>query len=126
MLRLHILLTAGFIILLHNMMPHYHIENSFGETETTFYVDNETLKNVLEFIFNTDIGDGHLENIQVEDNHINKEIDLPDSNSISCNIPLQHNVNSLVLNNQNPPVYNQLDFSEEKFNNGHVERGPPL
>jgi hypothetical protein len=107
------------------MIPHYHIKNGLGETETTFFIQNEILKSVLELVFNTDIGEGHLENIQVEDNHIDKIFDFNDSTNSICNKTEKVIVECLVFRKE-IIGYMQPTILMDRFNIGLIGRGPPL
>lgn len=126
MIRLNILFVAGLTILLHNMIPHYHIKTSIGETETTFFIQNEILTKVLELIFKTDLGDGHLEVYDVEKNHIKKNLYFNDFNSYTCNNTIEDVVNFLTIRNETLGVFMPKAILQNKFNHCHIERGPPL
>lgn len=55
------LFAAGFIILLHSIVPHHHPTENHSDQALIENIGND-LSSFISFVFHEDLGQGHLEN----------------------------------------------------------------
>ena len=111
--------------MLHNIAPHQHTVDESGNSTTTFFIENQIVKEFLELVFNSDIGEGHLENIQLEEDIREIDLDNPLIPIIKCNIEP-----TILVTNSNTHQFKSwlaYDFSYNSLNLKLLrhKRGPP-
>lgn len=119
------LYIAGFILLLHTLIPHYHAGDSYISEDLPSFETSETFLDYVKVMFLTDLGEGHMDHFSSDDGPVDilLDFDFMQSPILTGAVVNILSPKSEVYTNE---VYYTSSDPPEHYRTQYYLRGPPI